>query len=97
VQCRAAAGVDAGGAPPKRCPHRTPPWCISTATLHQAHLALPLTLQYYIKAGYLFPTFHVFYWFGYQTTTVKWPNFRWLDPTVSRKDKWVLPRPRAAA
>jgi hypothetical protein len=61
------------------------------------HLALSCPLQYYIKAGYLFPTFHGFYWFGYQTTTVKWPNFHWLDPTVSRKDKWVPSRPGLAA
>ena len=43
--------------------------------------------QYYIKAGYLFPAFHEFYWFGFQTTSRTWPTFRWLDPTVSRKDR----------
>jgi hypothetical protein len=43
--------------------------------------------QYYIKAGYLFPTFHEFYWFGYQATSRTWPAFKWLDPTVQRKDK----------
>ena len=28
--------------------------------------------QYYIKAGYLFPAFHEFYWFGYRTTSNRW-------------------------
>lgn len=43
--------------------------------------------QYYIRSGYLFPAFHEFYWFGYKTTSNKWPAFKWLDPTVTRKDK----------
>lgn len=45
--------------------------------------------QYYIRAGYLFPTFyeHEFYWFGHRTTPPKWPAFEWMDPTVQRRDK----------
>jgi hypothetical protein len=46
--------------------------------------------QYYVRAGYLFPTYyeHEFYWFGYKTTSARWPTFEWMDPTVQRRDKW---------
>jgi hypothetical protein len=51
----------------------------------------PLSLQndveqFYIRNGYLLPSFHRSYWIGYQTSTpgVKPPNFTTVDMTLDR-------------
>ena len=60
---------------------------LAAASPSPANAAQAEVEQFYSSKGYLFPTFHEFYWFGFQTTSLKWPAFSWIDPTVSRKDR----------